>query len=142
MAKDKKQAIRKKPKKAKSPAAKAAPKSRSKVQTAGKSANKTVNKAVRGATAKAKELAPNPAVADIVAESLVAAAAAIKNPKKARDMASAVGDELETASKQAVDRSNAFWQLAIDIARRSIEALGPDGGRTKSKSGTKKKSKK
>jgi hypothetical protein len=57
-------------------------------------------------------------------------------------MASAVGNELETASKQAVDRGNNFWQLAIDIARRSIEALGPDGSPAKSKNGTKKKSKK
>lgn len=142
MAKDKKQASRKKSKKAKSPAERAAPKSRSNASTVKKPATKTVNRAVRGATAKAKELAANPAVTEIVAASLVAAAAALKNPQKARDMASAVGDQLEAASKQSVDRGNAFWQLAIDIARRSIEALGPDSGRAKSKSGTKKKSKK
>jgi hypothetical protein len=142
VAKDKKQATRKNSRKPKSPAAEARP-PRSKAQKLTKTADKTVKKAVRGATAKARELATNPAVAEIVAASLVAAAAALKNPKKARDMASAVGDELETASKQAVDRGNAFWALAIDIARRSIEALGPDQGKAaKSKSGTKKKSKK
>jgi hypothetical protein len=142
VAKDKKQAIGKKSKKAQSPAAKAGP-SRSPARKANKTAEKSVKKAVRGATARAKELAANPAVAEIVAASLVAAAAAIKNPQKARDMASAIGDQLETASKQSVDRGNAFWQLAIDIARRSIEALGPDQGKaTKSKSGTKKKAKK
>lgn len=140
MAKDKKQTVGNKKKKAKASADKGGAAPRPKARTVKKTA--TVDKAVRRATAKAKELAANPAVAEIVAASLVAAAAAIKNPKKARDMASAVGAELETASKQAVDRGNAFWQLAIDIARRSIEALGPDSGQTKSKSGTKKKSKK
>ena len=55
---------------------------------------------------------------------MVAAAAAIRGPKKARDIATVVGAELETASKQAVDRGNAFWQLALDIAKRSIDALG------------------
>jgi hypothetical protein len=134
VAKAKKQASEKKPKKVKAPATRAGPKK--------SPAAKTVDKAVRGAKAKAKELAANPAIAEIVAASLVAAAAAIKNPKKARDMASAVGNELETASKQAVDRGNNFWQLAIDIARRSIEALGPDSSPAKSKNGTKKKSKK
>jgi hypothetical protein len=134
VAKDKKQADRKKPKKANARAAGAKPKPRAPA--------KTMNKAVRGAKAKAKELASNPAVAEIVAASLVAAAAAIKNPKKARAMASSVGDQLETASKEAVDRGNAFWQLAIDIARRSIEALGPDKAPSKSKNGTKKRSKK
>ena len=64
----------------------------------------------------------------MVAASLVAAAAAIKNPSKARDMATAVGDELKAASKQAVNRDNAFWQLALDIAKRSIDALGVDSG--------------
>ena len=39
-------------------------------------------------------------------------------------MAGSIGDELEAASKQAVSRNNAFWQLALDIARRSIDALG------------------
>ena len=138
MAKDKKQASRKKPKKATGQAVKATPARRSSRKTV----NKPVSKAVRGAKAKAKELASNPAVAEIVAASLVAAAAAIKNPKKARAMASSVGDQLETASKEALDRGNAFWQLAIDIARRSIEALGPDKAPSKSKNGTKKKLKK
>ena len=134
MAKDKKQASRKKPKNA---PARARP-----ARATPASTTRTVNKTVRDAKSRAKELASNPAVAEIVAASLVAAAAAIKNPKKARDMASAVGDELETASKQAVDRGNAFWQLAIDIARRSMEALGPEKSAAKSKGGAKKKSKK
>lgn len=99
-----------------------------------------VKKAVRTTKAKVKQIASNPAVAEIVAASLVAAAAAIKNPKKARDMATAVGKELSAASKQSVDRGNKFWALALDVAQRSIDALGNDGS-SKAK-GAKKKSKK
>ena len=85
-----------------------------------------VKKAVKTATSKAKKIASNPAVAEIVAASLVAAAAAIKDPKKARGMAAAVGDELSKASKQSIDRGNRFWALALDVAQRSIEALGEE----------------
>ena len=103
----------------------------------------TVDKAVRSAKTKARELSANPAVAEIVAASLVAAAAAIKNPKKARDLAASVGDELEAASKQGIDKGGAFWQLALDVARRSIDALGSDKrGGAKPKPGRKKKPKK
>ena len=88
------------------------------------SSRSTVTKAVQEARKKATQLANNPAVAEVVAASLVAAAAAIKNPKTARSMAASVGDELEAASKQAVNRGNAFWKLALDIAKRSIDTLG------------------
>jgi len=90
-----------------------------------------VEKAVRSATSAAKKIASNPAVAEIVAASLVAAAAAIKDPKKARGMAAAVGDELSKASKQSIDRGNRFWALALDVAQRSIEALGEEKTRKK-----------
>lgn len=119
--KDKKQSAGKKAAKPRSAAAK------------GKSRRATVTKAVRGARQTATKLASNPAVAEIVAASLVAAAAAIKNPKKARSMAASVGDELEAASKQAVNSGSAFWKMALDIAKRSIEALGSDSGKAKAK---------
>ena len=100
-------------------------------------------KAVQDAGQKAAKIATNPAVAEVVAASLVAAAAAIRDPKKARDLATIVGTELETASKQAVDRGNAFWQMALDIAKRSIDALGGEsrGKKAKSKGKTKAASK-
>ena len=97
-----------------------------------------VAKVAKQAKAKAADLATHPAVAEIVAASLVAAAAAIKNPQKARDMATAVGGELETASKEAVDRGSHFWQLALDIARRSIDALETNTVSGKGKSKAKK----
>ena len=100
-----------------------------------------VTKAVAGARKQAAKLASNPAVTEVVAASLVAAAAAIRDPKKARAIATVVGAELETASKQAVDRGNAFWQLALDIAKRSIEALGGEAKGGKAKRAGKAKSK-
>ncbi|MEO7365479.1 MAG: hypothetical protein ABIW03_04090 [Sphingomicrobium sp.] len=98
-----------------------------------------MTKAVQSARAKATKIAANPAVAEVVAASLVAAAVALKNPKKAREMATLVGAELETASKQAIDRGNAFWQMALDIAKRSMDAIGLDSGGKKAKSGKKSK---
>jgi hypothetical protein len=92
-----------------------------------------VAKVAKRAKVKAADLATHPAVAEIVAATLVAAAAALKNPQKARDMASAVGSELETASQEAVDRGSRFWQLALDIARRSIDALETNTKAGKSK---------
>ena len=149
MAKDKKQlaGTKAKGKKASATQSKAlkapkAPKAPKGAKSKSSPSAKTVKKAVSNATARAKDLASNPAVAEIVAASLVAAAAAIRNPKKARDMASAVGDQLETASKQSIDRGNNFWQMAIDIARRSIDALGAEPPAAKSKSRAKKKPKK
>lgn len=82
-------------------------------------------KAVRKVATKAsKAVANNPVVAEVVAATLVAAAAALKNPAKARALAESVADELQEASKAAAAKSGAFWQLAMDIARRSVEALG------------------
>ena len=124
-------------KKAGAKTAAAKPKTRTRPKPKTKRA--TVTKAVQGARKKAAQLAGNPAIAEIVAASLVAAAAAIKSPKKARAMAMAVGDELETASKQAAERGGAFWTMALDIARRSIDALGADSGPGKARAGGKAK---
>ena len=109
-------------------------------KTKASSTQAAVKKAVRTTKASVKKLAANPAVAEIVAASLVAAAAAIKNPKKARDMAASVGNELSAGSKQSIDRGNKFWALALDVAQRSLEALGNDkAGKSKA---PKKKTKK
>lgn len=99
-------------------AKKAAPKS----AKAGK-----VEKVAKGA----KKLAKNPATAEIVAATLVAAAAALRNPKKAQALALSAADDLKKAAKSGVDSGEAMWTLALDVARRSIDALGPDNGRGK-----------
>ena len=97
-----------------------------------------VAKAVAGAKDNAIELASNPAVAEVVAAALVATAAALRNPDKARNMAAAVGDELQAASKESAQSGSAFWQLALDVARRSIDALGAEGKKPKAKAAKKK----
>ncbi len=83
-----------------------------------------VSRALKSAKARTAELASNPFVTEIVAAALVSAAAALRDPKKARAMAASVGDELEAASRQAKSGSGAFWQLALEVARRSVEAVG------------------
>ncbi|HET7708839.1 MAG TPA: hypothetical protein VFK50_04795 [Sphingomicrobium sp.] len=95
-----------------------------------------VEKRFRKATEKAAKLAANPIVAEIASAALLAAAAAVRNPAKARSVAKAAGDELSAAARTASKQGGAFWALALDIARRSVDALAEDGeskGRKKGK---------
>lgn len=87
-----------------------------------------VAKVVQATRQKVSNFAAKPAVTEIVAATLVAAAAALRDPKKARAMAEAAADELESANKEAAGRGAAFWQLALDVARRSVEAAGTPRG--------------
>ena len=98
--------------KAKAPAKKASP---SKLETAAKALK-----------AKTAEMASSPVAAEIVAATLVAAAAALKDPKKARQIAESAADEIKTASKEAAGKGGAMWLLALEVARRSIDALASD----------------
>ena len=84
----------------------------------------------------AKKIAQNPMAAEIVAATLVAAAAALRNPKKAQALAVEAADDLKKAAKTGVD-GGALWQLALDVARRSIDAIGAEGDEPK-KSGARK----
>jgi hypothetical protein len=74
-----------------------------------------------GSTLKA--LAANPMVADIVAAALVATAAALKDSKRARALASDAGDELARLSKTGAKSGEALWDMALQIGRRSLEAM-------------------
>lgn len=98
-------------------------------------------KAARSAGKKAAGLAANPLVAEVVAAILVSAAAALKSPKKARAMAAAAADDLESMGKEAAGRGGALWQLALDVARRSVDSLDGESART-DKPKAKKKAKK
>ena len=84
----------------------------------------------------AKKIAQNPMAAEIVAATLVAAAAALRNPKRAQALAVEAADDLKKAAKTGVD-GGALWQLALDVARRSIDAIGAEGDEPK-KGGAKK----
>ena len=90
---------------------------------------------------KLKAVGDNPLVADVVAAALVATAAALKDSNKARALASHASDELTKLSKSGASRGNAMWQLALDIGRRSLEAVGETKPKAASKAAAKASSK-
>lgn len=85
-----------------------------------------VAEALKKAKSAASKLRDNPLVSEIVAAALVATAAALKDPRKARRLAADAGEELERARGKASRKADAFWALALDIARRSLDALGAE----------------
>ena len=86
------------------------------------------------ATKRLKALSQNPFVADVVAAALVGAAAALKDSKKARQLAAEAGDELEKMSRKGMQRGEALWDMALDIGRRSLEALSGEDAPKRAKS--------
>jgi hypothetical protein len=89
--------------------------------------DKKKKKAKKAGPGKAKSsfkaLARNPLVGDVVAAALVATASALKDPKRARALASDASDELGKLSKAGAEAGNALWDMALEIGRRSLEAL-------------------
>jgi hypothetical protein len=85
------------------------------------------------ATKSLKALADNPIVADVVAAALVSMAAALKDSKKARELAGQAGDQLGEMAEESADRGAAMWQLAVDIGRRTLESLANEAGAPKKK---------
>ena len=73
----------------------------------------------------AKKIAQNPMAAEIVAATLVAAAAALRDPNRAKALALEAADDLKKAAKSGAD-GGALWKLALDVARRSIDAVGKE----------------
>ena len=94
----------------------------------GKPAAAKIKKAAGKAGKRAAKLVQDhPVAAEVVAAALVAAAAALKDPAKARAMAAAAADELTAMGKDAASKGSALWKLALDIGRHSVEALGAEG---------------
>ncbi|MBV9527738.1 hypothetical protein [Sphingomonas sp.] len=85
---------------------------------------KTVTGAAAEGGSKLRVLVEHPLVADVVAAALVATATALKNPDRARALASEAADELGKLSKAGAERGNALWEMALEIGKRSIESLG------------------
>jgi hypothetical protein len=78
-----------------------------------------------GKTAKRlKAITKNPLIADIVAATLVGAASALRDSRKAQRLASDAGDELAKLSKAGTKTGSALWDMALKIGRESLEALG------------------
>ena len=125
----------KKPKSARPASPRKAAAGAAKIKKAVKSAK--VQKVVKGA----KKIAQHPMATEVVAATLVAAAAALRNPKKAQALALEAADDLKKAAKSGVD-GGALWQLALDVARKSIDQIGKEGGAAKKAGKAKPKKKK
>ena len=78
------------------------------------------------ATKSLKALTENPLVADVVAAALVATASALKDSNKARQLAADAGDQVGDMAKESADRGSAMWQLALEVGRRTLEALADE----------------
>ena len=125
--------------------AKSAPAARAAAKTKASKATKSAAKPVRTAKVQkvvkgAKKLAQNPMTTEVVAATLVAAAAALRDPKKAKALAMEAADDLKKAAKSGAD-GGALWKLALDIARRSIDTVGKENGGKKAKKAAPKKKK-
>jgi hypothetical protein len=70
-----------------------------------------------------REISQNPVVVDVVAATLVAAASALKDSKRAHQLAANAGDELEKLAHDGAERGNAMWQLAQEVGRRALDSL-------------------
>lgn len=88
-------------------------------------------KAAKGGGSALKTLAQNPMVADIVAAALVATASALRDSKRARALASDAGDELAKLSKAGAKSGEALWDMALQIGRRSLEAVASGNDKAK-----------
>ncbi|WP_308516085.1 hypothetical protein [Sphingomonas flavescens] len=87
---------------------------------------------------KLKALAQNPLVADVVAAALVATAAALKDSKRARALASAAADELTALSKSTSNTGSAMWELALQVGRQSLQSLFTESASEDEPAGSKK----
>lgn len=96
----------------------------------------TLAKAPKHAAKSLQALTQNPLVADVVAAALVSMAAALKDSDKARRLANDAGDQLNALSKKSAKQGGAMWDLALDIGRRTLEALAGEES-AKAKSGRK-----
>jgi urease accessory protein UreF len=100
-----------------------------------------VSKSLRKAGNKALKLASEPAVSETVAAALLAAAAALRDPARTKRNAAAAADTAGAASQEALKMGDTLRKLAIDMARRTLDAWensepkrrggeGGGGGRT------------
>ena len=90
--------------------------------------DRKAQKGVTGTAAKRlKSISQNPLVADIVAAALVGMATALKDSDKARRLASDAGEQLQALSKKTAREGSAMWDLALNVGRRTLDALANEG---------------
>jgi hypothetical protein len=101
---------------------KKAKKSKDKVKVPKRLAGVKVAKVVRQAGKKALKLAEQPAVSETVAAALLAAAAALRDPPATKRGAGAAADSAGKAAQDAIGLGDSLRRLAIETARRTLEA--------------------
>ncbi|HEX8239046.1 MAG TPA: hypothetical protein VF574_04820 [Allosphingosinicella sp.] len=111
-------------------------KSKDKIKVPKRIAGVKVSKAVRQAGKTALKLAEQPAVSETVAAALLAAAAALRDPPATRRAAGAAAGAAGEAGQEALKLGDSLRRMAIDMARRTLDAwesadskqAGKDGG--------------
>ena len=81
-----------------------------------------VPRAVRQAGKSALKLAEQPVVSEAVAAALLAAAAALRDPPAAKRAAGAAADAAGEAGQEALKLGDSLRKMAIDVARRTLDA--------------------
>jgi urease accessory protein UreF len=81
-----------------------------------------VSKAVRQAGKRALKMAEQPAVSETVAAALLAAAAALRDPPATRRAAGAAAESAGEAGQEAIRLGDSLRKMAIDMARRTLDA--------------------
>jgi hypothetical protein len=81
-----------------------------------------VSKAVRQAGKTALKLAERPVVSETVAAALLAAAAALRDPPATKRAAGAAAGAAGEAGQESIRLSDSLRRLAIETARRTLEA--------------------
>ena len=108
---------------------KKAKKGKDKIKLPKRIAGVKVSKAVRQAGKSALKFAEQPAVSETVAAALLAAAAALRDPPATKRTAGAAAGAAGEAGQEAIKLGDSLRKLAIDMARRTLDAL--DSGDSK-----------
>ncbi|MGZ8287191.1 MAG: hypothetical protein ACXW27_01640 [Allosphingosinicella sp.] len=97
-------------------------KDKDKVKVPKRIAGVKVSKAVRQAGKTALKLAERPVVSETVAAALLAAAAALRDPPATKRAAGQAADAAGETGQEALRLSDSLRKLAIETARRTLEA--------------------
>ena len=91
----------------------------------------SISAASAAVTQRLKAISQNPRVAELVAATLVAAAGALRDTKRAQKLAANAEVELRDLARSGSKRGSELWQLALDVGRRSLEAVSGDEAKPK-----------
>ncbi|HEX8063473.1 MAG TPA: hypothetical protein VF535_09665 [Allosphingosinicella sp.] len=112
-----------------------AKKSKDKVKIPKRIAGVKVPKSVREAGRQALKLAEQPAVSETVAAALLAAAAALRDPPATRRAAGAAAEAAGDAGQDAIRLGDSLRKMAIDMARRTLDAWESSDSRPRGETG-------